>query len=129
MIKTATAVLVALVATLALSTSAGGSGSVVRPFRIIAMSHTHPAGKSYSWVCAKIDKNTSMKAKVIAMGDWGELPRGRKTIRGKGTRIVRFKITSPGRYTFKVQQGRQFQYKSYVVPEPPSPANGPFSCV
>lgn len=118
--------LVAVVAMLSLAGSAGSSESAARPFRIIAMSHTHPTGQSYSWVCAKIGKTTSMKAKVTARNDHSVI--GTKTIRGKRTRIVRFRITAPGKHTFKVAQGTKTAHKSYVVPPPPDPAIGPFPC-
>jgi hypothetical protein len=114
---------------LSLAGSAGGSASAGRPFRIIAMSHTHPAGQTYSWVCARIKKTVAGTATVTAAhGGPGQLQP--KKIRWKGTRIVAFKITSAGRYTIKVaRRGARTVSKSYTVPDPPDPANGPFPCV
>ncbi len=127
MTRAASFALVAAVALLSLASSAGGTASA-RPFRIIAMSHTHPAGQAYSWVCARIKKTAAGTATVTATrGGPGQLqPR---KIRWKGTRIVAFKITSAGRYTIRVaRQGARTATKSYTVPEPPDPANGPFRC-
>lgn len=122
--------LVAVVAMLSLAGSAGGSGSAARSFRIIAMSHTHPAGQDYSLVCARIRTKTrgAKTAKVTARGDAGVI--GTRTIRAKRneTRLVAFKINMPGRYTFKLKQGANTSYKSYTVPAP-DPAIGPFPCV
>jgi hypothetical protein len=127
--RAASFALVAVVAMLSLAGSAGGSGSAARPFKIIAMSHTHPAGQTYSWVCAKITKTVAGRATVTATrGGPGQLRP--KTIRWKGTRIVAFKITTAGRYTIKVaRKGARTVSKSYTVPDPPDPANGLFPCV
>ena len=121
--------LVAVVAMLSLAGSAGGSGSAARPFKIIAMSHTHPAGQTYSWVCARINKTVAGTATVSAVrGGLGQLRP--KKIRWTGTKIVKFKINVAGRYTIKVaRQGTRTVSKSYTVPDPPDPANGPFPCV
>lgn len=93
------------------------------------MSHTHLRGKSSSWVCAKIRKTVAGSATVTAThGGPGQLRP--KTIRWKGTRIVAFKITTAGQYTIKVaRRGARTVSKSYTVPDPPKPANGPFPCV
>lgn len=129
MTKAASIALVAVVAMLSLAGSAGSAGSVTRPFRIIAMSHTHPPGQSYSWVCARIKKNVAGRATVTAArGGPGQLQP--KVIRWKGTRIVAFKITSAGKYTIKIaKSGSRTVSRSYTVPNPPDPANGPFPCV
>jgi hypothetical protein len=116
---------------LSLAGSAGGSASA-RPFRIIAMSYTHPGGpSSYSWVCAKIKKTTTKKATVTASGP-GATYRGEKytrTLRWKGTKIVAFKIVSGGPYTIRVRQGTRSTSKRYTVPPPTGPGKGPFPCV
>ena len=130
MTRAASFALVGVVAMLSLASSAGGTGSAVRPFRILAVSHTHPTGQSYSWVCARIRKNVAGTATVSAVrGGPGQL-RPRR-IRWKGTRIVAFRITSPGLYTIKVaRRGARTVSKSYTVPDPTTgPANGPFPCV
>ena len=131
MSRAASFALVAVVAMLLLASSAGGSASA-RPFRIIAMSYTHPGGpSSYSWVCAKIKKTTTKKATVTASGP-GATYRGEKytrTLRWKGTKIVAFKIISGGLYTIRVRQGTRSASKRYAVPPPTGPGNGPFRCV
>ena len=122
--------LVAVVAALVLAASAGGSASVVSPARILGVSYTHPGG-TYSWICAKVKKTTTSKATLKVSGAGATYPGEsyKRTLRWKGTKIIKFKIVAAGPYTIRLRQGTMTSTKHYTVPPPSGPANGPFPCV
>ncbi len=94
------------------------------------MSHTHPSGANTSFVCAKVRKTTAQRARLDVSGPGTIVPNEvySATVKGKGTKVVSFEIASPGRYTFKLTIAGKVSSKSYMVPPPPNPANGPFPC-
>jgi hypothetical protein len=132
MIKTATAVLVALLATLTLSASAGGTAAKKKKktAKITGVSFTHPDGASTSFVCAKVKKTTKAKARLRVSGRGANVPDETYsvTLKGMGTKTASFEISAPGPYTFRLTAGGSTTSKSITVTPPPTPANGPFAC-
>lgn len=128
--KAACTALLAGLAALTLAASALGTESAARPFRIVGTSHSHPEGKTFSYVCVKVKKTTTRKATVTVTGAGAAYPGERytRTIRGRGTKLVVFRIVAPGPFTFRVKQGTKKATASYTVPAP-DPPNGPFRCV
>ena len=128
--RAAFTVLLAGIAALTLAAPAVGTESAARPFRIVGTSHSHPTGKTFSLVCVKVKKTTIGKATVTLTGAGAAYPGERysRTIRGRGTKLVVFRIVAPGPFTFKVKQGRRSRTANYTVPAP-DPANGPFPCI
>jgi hypothetical protein len=116
---------------LALAASAGGSGSSGSAVRITGMSHTHPAGSTFSWVCAKARKTGKKKATLTVTGAGAAYPGEKytKTIASGGEKLIRFKIVAAGPFTFKARQGTKRASGMYTVPDPATgPPNGSFPC-
>jgi hypothetical protein len=95
------------------------------------MSHTHPVGSTFSWVCAKAMKTGKTKATLTVSGAGATVPSEHytKTIRSGGEKLIRFKIVAAGPYVFVAKQGRKKVRGSYTVPDPGTgPAQGDFPC-
>lgn len=98
---------------------------------IEGMSHTHPEGLDYSYVCAKIKGKAGRRLTVTATGPAvSDDPITFKARRG--VRTVSFEIEAAGPYTITVTNpsGKVLDSETYTVPPPPpgGPAQGPFPC-
>ena len=101
--------------------------------RITAMSHTHPEGENFSYVCAKVKGRPGTR--YVAKAEGPAVLDG--TVRFKmgqsGVRKVTFEIEAAGDYTVKVRRAsrdRVLAKDTYSVPPPPpdGAAQGPFDC-
>jgi hypothetical protein len=108
--------------------------SVGAATRITGMSHTHPEGESFSYVCAKVKGRVGTRFVAMATGPAVVNDTVRFKMPQKGVKKVVFEIEAAGEYTVKVRRAnrnRVLASESYDVPSPPpgGAAQGPFPCV
>lgn len=102
--------------------------------RISGMSHTHPEGESFSYVCAKVRGRAGTRFVAKAEGPAVVDDTIRFRMGNSGTRKVTFQIESAGSYTIKIRRAardRVLASDTYAVPAPPPDGaeQGPFSCI
>ena len=119
---------------LALAGGADTTSSTAMSVKFAGKSHLHPAGQTYSWVCAKVAGTAGAKARVTLSGPGASYPGEKytktKRFRKAGTKLFSFKIVLPGRYTFELLDlaSNATTTARYRVPKPPKPAQGKFPC-
>jgi hypothetical protein len=112
----------------AASTDASGTAVKKPTVKFVRESHTHPKGKTFSYVCSKVSSSGKGSVTVSVTGPGatvaGEKYTKTKKYRGRGTKKFTFKIALPGMYVFTSGTATA----SYTVPPPPKPRKGPFAC-
>jgi hypothetical protein len=107
--------------------------AVAARYPIRAMSHYHPPGADYSFVCGKVKGTPDKRAVGTIAGPYvvGKTTK-RFTFPSSGKYTLSWAIKSPGRYrlTLRKRSGDLIDRDSYVVPSPPpgGEREGPFRC-
>jgi hypothetical protein len=110
------------------TTTVATSGTHSQAVKISGVSHKHPMCSSTSFVCPKISGRRGEKVRVSASGPGANVPGASYSkmvkFRRAGMKIINFRISAPGPYTLRAG-GKS---RSYTVPDPPDPQDGPFPC-
>jgi hypothetical protein len=128
-------VLAPLALAIAVAGGAATGDAAIRE-RIKEMSHYHPPGATYSFVCAHVQGKRGKRAVARISGPYvvgSKRKRFRFPKGNRGKYTVTWPIKSRGRYTLTLsdrESGERLDRDSYFVPSPPpgGARRGPFKC-
>ena len=132
--KVAVLLCVLLVASLTVLIPGPASGGGALGPRIAGLSHEHPTGQNFSYLCGKFRGVAGRRYLAIAAGPGlMDDPKVKFQLPSNGPGRVEWAIDSPGMYTVKMRRPgstRILDRASYSVPAPPpeGAAVGPFRC-